>query len=108
MAKFYPGGKKKAFNITYDPLMFVQRYLNKIVAGIPSKYLIVFTLPMLFGLFMYIVGHPVRAPRPDTSGDQVTRETFTETTILKGPHAGRVSATRTVTTSQEIGRVHNE
>ena len=92
----------------YPPLMFVQRYLNKIVAAIPSKYLIVFTLPMLFGLFMYIVGHPVRAPRPDTSGDQVTRETFTETTILKGPNAGRVSATRTVTTSQEIGRVHNE
>lgn len=92
----------------YPPLMFVQRYINKIVAAIPSKYLIVFTLPMLFGLFMYIVGHPVRAPRPDTSGDQVTRETFTETTILSGPNAGRVSSTRTVTTSQEIGRIHNE
>lgn len=92
----------------YPALSFVQRYLNKIVAAIPSKYLIVFTLPMFFGLFMYIVGHPVRAPRPDTSGDEVTRETFTETHILTGKNAGTVRSTRTVTTSREIGRVHNE
>lgn len=90
------------------PLSFVHTYVNKIVQGVPSKYLLVFTLPMLFGIFLYIVGHPVRAPRPDISGDQVTRETFTETTVLTGPNAGRVSSTRTVSTSQEIGRVHRE
>ena len=92
----------------YPALAFVQRYLNKIVAGIPSKYLIVFTLPMFFGLFMYIVGHPVRAPRPDTSGDQVTRETFTTTEILTGKGAGNIRTTRTTTTSREIGRVRDE
>ena len=92
----------------YPALGFVQRYLNKIVAAIPSKYLIVFTLPMFFGLFMYIVGHPIRAPRPDTSGDEVTREIFTQTHILTGKGAGSVRSTRTVTTSREIGRVHNE
>lgn len=90
------------------PLSFVQRYLNKIVAGVPSQYLVVFTLPMLFGIFMYIVGHPVRAPQPDRTGDTVTRETFTTSTVLAGPKAGRSTTVRTVTTSREIGRVHNE
>lgn len=88
-------------------LSFVQIYLDKIVDGVPIQYIVVFTLPFLIGLFMYIVGHPVRAPRPDTSGDTVTRETFTETTILTGKHAGETRSTRTVTTSQEIGRTHN-
>lgn len=92
----------------YPALSFVQYYLNKIVAGVPSQYMVIFTLPALLGIFMYIVGHPIRAPRPDTSGDTVTRETFTETTVLSGPHAGKTTSTRTVTTSQEIGRVHNE
>lgn len=90
------------------PLSFIHTYINKIVAGVPSAYLVVFTLPMLLGIFMYIVGHPVRAPRPDTSGDQVTRETFTTTTVLSGRNAGQSTTTRTVTTSQEIGRVHRE
>lgn len=90
------------------PLDFVWRYTNLCVAAVPSQYLVVFTLPALIGLFLFIIGHPVRAPRPDTSGDQVTRETFTETTILTGKHAGETRSTRTVTTTQEIGRVHNE
>lgn len=90
------------------PLSFCQGYLNKIVAGIPSKYMVIFTLPVLFGIFFYVVQHPIKAPRPDTSGDQVTRETFTTTTVLSGKHAGQSTTTRTVTTSQEIGRVHRE
>ena len=90
------------------PLSFVHRYTNMIVAGIPSNYLVIFTLPILLGIFMYIVGHPIKAPRPDTSGDIVTRETFTETTILSGPGAGRTRTTRTITRSSEIGREHNE
>lgn len=60
----------------YVPLGFVQRYLNKIVAAIPSKYLVVFTLPMLFGLFLYIVGHPVRAPRPERKSDSESRKSM--------------------------------
>lgn len=88
------------------PLSFVQHYLDLIVDGIPPGYLAIFTLPILFGIFLYIVGHPIKAPRPDTSGDQVTRETFTTTTVLSGRHAGDTSSTRTVTTTQEIGRVH--
>lgn len=95
-------------NYLVSPLAFVQMYLDKIVAGVPSQFLVVFTLPILFGVFLYIVGHPIRAPRPDTSGDTVTRETFRETTVLSGPHEGVVTSTRTVTTSTEIGRVHNE
>ena len=90
------------------PLGFIHTYTNKIVAAIPSSYLVVFTLPMLFGVFMFIVGHPIRAPGPDTSGDQVTRETFTTTTVLDGKHKGSTTTTRTVTTSQEIGRRHTE
>lgn len=90
------------------PLGFIHTYTNKIVAAIPSSYLVVFTLPMLFGVFMFIVGHPIRAPQPDTSGDQVTRETFTTTTVLDGKHKGSTTTTRTVTTSQEIGRRHTE
>lgn len=90
------------------PLNFVWGYTNKAVAAVPSQYLVVFTLPALIGIFLFIIGHPVRAPRPDTSGDQVTRETFTETTILTGKHAGETRSTRTVTTTQEIGRVRNE
>lgn len=91
-------------NLLATPLKFVQKYSNKVVAGIPSAYLLVFTLPMMFGLAMYILGHPVRAPRPDTSGDEVIRETKTE--ILEGNNAGRVTVTRT--TSREIGRVHRD
>ncbi len=94
-------------SLLVSPLLFIQVYLNKIVAGTPSKYLVVFTLPVLFGIFMYIVGHPIRAPRPDTSGDVVTRETFTTTTVLDGPRAGSTTSSRTVTTSQEIGRIHS-
>lgn len=90
------------------PLSFIHNYTNKIVSGVPSQYLVVFTLPMLFGIFMYIVGHPVRAPRPDTSGDIVTRETFTTSTIVGGPKDGHSRSTRTVTTSREIRRIHKE
>lgn len=90
------------------PLGFVQKYLDMIVAAIPGSYMVVFTLPIFLGIFFYIVQHSVKAPRPDTSGDEVTRETFTETTILSGPRAGQTTSTRTVTTSQEIGRVHKE
>ena len=90
------------------PLLWVQFYLNKIVGSIPTTYLVVFTLPMLFGIVMYVLGHPIRAPRPDTSGDIVTRETFTTSTVLAGPKAGRSTTVRTVTQSREIGRVHGE
>lgn len=96
------------FSLLAVPLTWVQYWLNRIVGSIPSTYLIVFTLPMLFGLVMFILGHPVRAPRPDTSGDIVTRETFTTSTVLSGRHEGRTSTVRTVTQSREIGRVHGE
>lgn len=92
-------------NYLVSPLAFVKMYTDKIVAGVPSQYLLIFTLPALFGIFFYIVGHPIRAPKPDTSGDVVTRETFTTTTVLTGKHAGQTSTVRTVTQSQEIGRV---
>lgn len=91
----------------YVPLAFVQRYLNKIIAGVPREYLVVLTLPLFLGIFMYAVGHPVRVPRPDRSSDQVTRETFTTTQILAGPRSGQVRSTRTVTTSRVI-RSDNE
>lgn len=65
-----------SLNFLYVPLAFVQRYLDKIVAAIPSKYLVVFTLPMLFGLFLYIVGHPVRAPRPERKSDSESRNSL--------------------------------
>lgn len=96
------------FSLLAIPLTWVQYWLNRIVGSIPSTYLIVFTLPMLFGLVMFILGHPIRAPRPDTSGDIVTRETFTTSTVLAGPKAGRSTTVRTVTQSREIGRVHGE
>ena len=87
---------------------FVQKYTNKIFDAIPDAYVVVFTLPLLFGIVMYILGHPVRAPRPDTSGDEITRQMTTTTEVLQGRHAGQVTVTRTTTTSQEIGRVHKE
>lgn len=44
------------------PLNFVQGYLNKIIDSVPKAYMVVFTLPMLLGLLLYILGHPVRVP----------------------------------------------
>lgn len=58
------------------PLSFIHTYVNKIVAGVPSAYLVVFTLPMLLGIFMYIVGHPIRVRRPDPCGDQESKAAF--------------------------------
>lgn len=85
-------------------LKFVQKYVDKIFLAIPTNYRVVFTLPIFFGIFLFIVGHPVRAPRPDTSGDIVTRETFTTTEVLSGRNAGRITTTRTVTQSQITNR----
>lgn len=86
------------------PLFFVQSYVEKIFGAIPSNYRVVFTLPIFFGIFLYIIGHPVRAPRPDTSGDLVTRETFTTTEVLSGRNAGATTTTRTVTQSRITDR----
>ncbi len=86
------------------PLLFVQNYVEKIFGAIPSNYRVVFTLPIFFGIFLYIVGHPVRAPRPDTSGDYVTRETFTTTEVLSGPNKGQSSTLRTVSESRITNR----
>lgn len=86
------------------PLLFVQSNVEKIFGAIPSNYRVVFTLPIFFGIFLYIIGHPVRAPRPDTSGDIVTRETFTTTEVLTGRNAGRSTTTRTVTQSRITNR----
>lgn len=56
------------------PLAFVQRYTNMIVAGIPSNFMVIFTLPILLGIFMFMVNHRIKVPHPDRSGDNVTHE----------------------------------
>lgn len=56
------------------PLAFVHRYTNMIVAGIPSNFMVIFTLPILLGIFMFMVNHRIKVPRPDSSGDNVTHE----------------------------------
>lgn len=98
-----------AFDVTSlsAPLFFIKDYIDRIMVRIPMQYALVFTLPFALGIFMYIVQHPIRAPSPDKSGDIVTRETFTTTTVLSGKNAGRSTTTKTVTTSHEIGRESN-
>lgn len=90
-------------NLLSLPLDFTVRYINKIVEGIPRAYMVVFTLPMVLGILFFFAQHIVRAPRPDPTGDVVTRETFTTTEILEGRGKGRSTTTRTTTTSVITG-----
>ena len=90
-------------NLLSLPLDFAVRYINKIVEGIPRAYMVVFTLPMVLGILFFFAQHVVRAPRPDPTGDIVTRETFTTTEILEGRGKGRSTTTRTTTTSVITG-----
>lgn len=59
-------------------MVFVQKYANKIFYSIPDAYVVVFTLPLLFGIVMYVLGHPVRVSRLGNSGDKANNQMTTK------------------------------
>lgn len=72
-----------SIDLLAEPLNFIQGYLNRIIASVPPAYMVVFTLPMLLGLLLYILGHPVRVPSPAAARSGGSGDIPDETIKLK-------------------------